>query len=134
VIVVDTIVIAYLFLTSEKSDLAEIALRKDSEWAAPLLWRSELRNVLALYMRKQLLSLAEAQRIMGAAADLMRGREYTAQSSYILHLAATSKCSAYDCEFVTIARDLSIKLVTVDSKILKNFPLIATSLSDYCKS
>jgi len=50
-IVVDTNIIGYLFLSSEQSLLAERALKKDSEWAAPILWRSELRNVLALYMR-----------------------------------------------------------------------------------
>ena len=133
-IVVDTNVIAYLFLTSDKSELAEMALRRDSYWAAPLLWRSELRNVLTTYMRKELLTLAEAQRIMSTAADLMRGREYTATSAHILRLAAMSDCSAYDCEFVAVANDLRINLVTVDNKILKNFPLIATSLSAYCSA
>ena len=130
-IVVDTNVIAYLFLTSDKSELAEKALRKDSDWAGPLLWRSELRNVLALYTRKELLVLAEAQRIMSMAADLMRGREYAAPSAHILRLAAMSDLSAYDCEFVAVAEDLQVNLVTVDSKILKSFPLIATSLSAY---
>ena len=37
---VDTNVIGYLFLSSEQSLLAEQALQKDSEWAAPILWRS----------------------------------------------------------------------------------------------
>ena len=47
-IVVDTNVIGYLFLSSEQSILAEYALKKDSEWTAPIIWRSELRNVQAL--------------------------------------------------------------------------------------
>ena len=51
-IVVDTNVLAYLLITGERSAEAERALRKDPFWAAPLLWRSELRNVLALYMRQ----------------------------------------------------------------------------------
>lgn len=104
-IVVDTNVIAYFFLTSGKSELAEIALRKDSDWAAPFLRRIELRNVLALYMRKQLLNLVEAQRIMSTAADLMRGREYVSASAHILRLAALSDYSAYDYEFVAVAED-----------------------------
>ncbi len=49
-IVVDTNVIAYLYLSNERSQQVERLLEKDSEWAAPLLWRSELRNVLALYL------------------------------------------------------------------------------------
>jgi hypothetical protein len=51
-IVVDTNIIGSLFLSSAQSLLAERALIKDSEWAAPILWRSELRSVLVLYMHK----------------------------------------------------------------------------------
>ena len=54
-IVTDTNVIGYLFLSSEESQLSELALRKGPEWAAPVLWRSELRNVLATYMRKTII-------------------------------------------------------------------------------
>ena len=73
-IVVDTNVIGYLFLSSEQSLSAEQALIKDNEWAAPILWRSEFRNVLALYMRKNLVTLQQAQSIMNGALDLLRGR------------------------------------------------------------
>ena len=51
---------------------AEQALVQDRQWAAPLLWRGELCNVLALYIRKQILSLAEAQQVMGEAIRLYR--------------------------------------------------------------
>ena len=50
-IVVDTNVIAYLFLPGEYTPLAERLLQKDPDWVAPVLWRSELRNVFALYVR-----------------------------------------------------------------------------------
>ena len=51
-VVVDTNVIAALYLPNENSVLAETLLLQDANWAAPALWRSELRNVLALYLRK----------------------------------------------------------------------------------
>ena len=63
-IVVDTNVIGYLYLSSGKSILSEKALLKDSIWSAPLLWRSEMRNVLAYYIRKGFLSLEDAIQIM----------------------------------------------------------------------
>ena len=69
-IVVDTNIIGYLFLSTELSLLAERALKKDSEWASPILWRSELRNVLVHYMRKNLIKLDHAQRIMNSALEL----------------------------------------------------------------
>ncbi|MDT8317651.1 MAG: type II toxin-antitoxin system VapC family toxin [bacterium] len=63
-IVVDTNIIAYLYLSGEHSPLSEELLSRESEWAAPLLWRSELRNVLAHYLLKKLLTLGEAMIIL----------------------------------------------------------------------
>ncbi len=130
-IVVDTNVIGYLYLTGDHAAHAERAFVKDSLWAAPLLWRSELRNVLALYVRKKYLGLPDAQQIMEEALGLMRGREYEVASHQVLGLAAASACSAYDCEFVALARDLDVRLVTVDKQILHQFPDVAISLEKF---
>jgi len=126
-IVVDTNIIAYFYLTGDHSAQVEQALLKDPLWAAPLLWRSELRNVLALYVRKKHLALADAQHVMEEALRLMQGREYEVASHQVLALAATSACSAYDCEFVALAIDLNAPLVTVDRQILDRFPEVAVS-------
>ena len=56
-IVVDTNIIAYLYLPTDLTGQAERLLESDPEWAVPVLWRSEFRNVLALYLRKGLISL-----------------------------------------------------------------------------
>jgi predicted nucleic acid-binding protein len=131
VIVVDTNLIIYLFLTSERTSQAENALRKDPFWAVPLLWRSEFRNVLVVYLRKKLIRLDEAQHIMEEAVRLVRGREYEIASFQVLSLAAASTCSAYDCEFVALAKDLNVPLVTVDKQILAQFPDSAISLEKF---
>lgn len=130
-IVVDTNIIAYLYLNNERSEQVEQLMEKDSEWAAPLLWRSELRNVLALYMRKEILSVKEAQQVMEEASFFMEGREYDVVSFQVLELAASSTCSAYDCEFVALAQELEKILVTDDNKILKEFPDTAVSLDKF---
>ncbi len=62
-IVVDTNVIAYLLLSPPYSKAAEELYCNDSKWAAPRLWRSEFRNVLTLYLRKQLLSVDDTDGI-----------------------------------------------------------------------
>jgi predicted nucleic acid-binding protein len=131
-IVVDTNIIGYLFLSSEQSVLAERALKKDNEWAAPILWRSELRNVLALYMRKNLIKLEHAQYIMDGALELLRGREYEVSSYEVLRLASESECSASDCEFIAAANDLKVPLITVDKELLREFPSVAISLTTFC--
>jgi len=132
-IVVDTNVIGYLFLSSEQSLFAEHALKIDSEWAAPIIWRSELRNVLALYMRKNIIKLEDAQRIMNSALELLRGREYEVSSYEVLSLASESECSAYDCEFIAVANELKVSLLTSDKQLLKKFPAVTISLSDFCE-
>ena len=130
-IVVDTNTIAYLYLTSPWSTQSEQVFLKDPDWAAPLLWRSEFCNVLALYIRKKLLSLEEALWIMEEATNLILGREYTVAPSQILSLASVSKCSAYDCEFISLAKELDVPLVTTDKQILEQFPDVAMALEKF---
>jgi len=131
-IVVDTNIIGYLFLSSERSLLVECVLTKDSDWAAPLIWRSELRNVLALYMRKNIIRLEHAHRIMDGALGLLRGREYEVSSYEVMRFASESHSSAYGCEFIAVANDLKIPLVTVDKQLLSEFPSVAVSLEEFC--
>ena len=133
-IAVDSNIIGYLYLTGARSGQVEQLLHKDAHWAAPLLWRSEFRNVLALYLRKRLLSLDAAREIMDEALNLMLGWEYEVASSQVLSLAAQSSCSAYDCEFVALAQDLGVTLVTVDKQITEQFPRVAVSLDQYLAS
>ena len=130
-IVVDTNVIGYLYLASPHSGQAEQALLKDAGWVAPLLWRSEFRNVLAQYVRQHWLSLEASQQIMTEALGLMEDQEYEVDSNQVLRLVIPSSCSAYDCEFVALAQELGISLVTVDKQLLKDFPMVAMSLAAF---
>jgi hypothetical protein len=59
--VVDTNVVAYLYLPGQHTARAEALLAQDDEWAAPLLWRSEIRNILAGYMRRSTLCFEQAR-------------------------------------------------------------------------
>ncbi len=96
-IVVDTNVIAYVLIPGTHSAKAQAALRKDSDWAAPLLWRSELLNVLALYVRQNQMPLNQAIRLFQASETLMKCREYRVSPTRVLELTAASNCTAYDC-------------------------------------
>ncbi|MBL0943242.1 MAG: type II toxin-antitoxin system VapC family toxin [Hydrogenophaga sp.] len=120
-IVVDTNVIAYLYLPGPYTAAAEALLLTDVDWAAPVLWRSELRNILSTYLRKSLLALEDAYRIQREAEALMADREYEVDSLDVLQLAQSSGCSAYDCEFVVLARRLGTALITQDAKLRQAF-------------
>lgn len=129
-IVVDTNILAYLYLPTDLSPQAEQLLEKYSSWVAPTLWRSELRNVLALYLRKELLTLEQAYAIQTEAEALLAEAEYEVPSLEVLRLVQESNCSAYDCEFVALAKRLNTMLVTADKKILHEFPSLALSLPE----
>lgn len=133
-IVVDSNTIIYLHIHSEKTAFALRALQKDPSWVAPPLWESELRNVLAGYIRRHILKLDDAKQIMKSALQTMEGREILPPSDLVLDLVSESDCSAYDCEYIALARHLNVKLVTADQKILRNFPEIAIDLSAFSGS
>jgi predicted nucleic acid-binding protein len=122
VIVADTNLIVYLYVQGQHTAEAEAVLTRDTSWAAPLLWRSEFRNVLIGLVRRRALPLDDALQIINDAERWMSGREYSVVSHDVLRLADRSGCSAYDCEFVALAEDLGTPLVTTDRAVLKVFP------------
>jgi predicted nucleic acid-binding protein len=131
VIVVDTNLLVYLLVPGEHTPQAERVFAKDSDWSAPRLWRSEFRNSLSVYIRRGSLSLDGALQSMQGAEDLMQGREYEVSSNSVLRLAASSRCSAYDCEFVALAQHLGVPLVTSDGQVLEAFPSVAVSVDTF---
>ncbi len=128
-IVVDSNVLAYLYLPSEYTADAEALLERDPEWAAPVLWRSEFRNILAGYMRRKTLSFDQACNMQNEAEDLLTGSEFEVDSQAVLELVRDSDCSAYDCEFIALATKLNTKLVTMDKKLLRAFRKRAVALA-----
>jgi predicted nucleic acid-binding protein len=124
-IVVDTSVIASLWVPNDMEDLAYQVLRKDPDWAAPLLWRSELRNVMALYLRKNILELSTILQSMQEAEQLMESHAYEVNSIQVLQWVQHSGCSSYDCEFVALADDLGVQLVSFDKQVCREFSGIA---------
>jgi predicted nucleic acid-binding protein len=129
VIVVDSNVVAYLYLPGDYTQKAEALLQDDADWAAPVLWRSEFRNILAGYMRRKKLTFEAARDLQLEAESLLAGAEHEVDSRLVLELVRDSDCSAYDCEFVALAMALGVKLVTMDAKLLKAFPKYAVALS-----
>ena len=128
-IVVDVSVLAYLYLPGPFTSAVEKLLLRDAQWAAPRLWRSEFRNILATYMRKNLLTLEQANDMFKSAEDLLSTNEYEVSSLQVLQLAKDSGCSAYDCEYVALARHLRIPLFTSDKALLKAFPETSMALA-----
>ncbi len=128
-IVVDTNVLAYLYLPGEYTAHAEALLKQDSQWAAPPLWRSEFRKILAGYIRRKTLTLDQALAVQNEAENLLAGSEFEVESHAVLELVKRSDCTAYDCEFIALANKLNTRLVTMHGQLLRAFPERAVALN-----
>ncbi len=114
-IVVDTNVVAYLLL-------------QEPEWAAPPLWRSEWRNVVSHYLRRDLLPFSAALALTQQAEALLSAHEQPVAIEQVLQLVASRRSSADDCEVVAAAQQLGVPLVTADRALLEAFPGVARAL------
>jgi predicted nucleic acid-binding protein len=132
-IVVDANLIAYFSIYTERSTLAEAVCAEDSIWIAPLLWRSEYRAILMKYINHAGMNFETAVSSLRVAEEAIAGREYAVDARKVLELAIESKCSAYDCEYVALAQDLGVPLVTADKQILRAFPKIAVSMEKFAR-
>jgi predicted nucleic acid-binding protein len=130
-IVVDTNIIASLWVPNDVDELVYEVLKKDNDWIAPLLWRSEFRNILSIYLRKSILELPVVLQAIEEAEHMMAANEFDVNTTQVMSLVSDSSCSAYDCEFVALADDLNIQLITFDKKIVREFPDIAISPKEF---
>ena len=99
-----------------------------------MLWRWEFRSALAGYIRRGSLTAATATTICLKAESTMSSNEFRAPPAHVFDLIANSSCSAYDCEFVAVAREQGVRLITADRQILREFPHIAQSLENFLSS
>jgi predicted nucleic acid-binding protein len=121
-IVVDTNVVAYAVLPSDHAEVVRALASRDPEWLAPPLWRSEFRNVLAVAMRVRGLSLARALRAFAEAETLVVETGALPSTKECLEIAERGRVSAYDAEYVCVAAELGLLLVTADRRLARAFP------------
>jgi predicted nucleic acid-binding protein len=131
VIVVDTNVIHYCWVRGQNTEAAQAVRRKDPDWHAPILWRSELRNVLTAYLRRRLLSRIQIAEILSAADRGLVDSEHIIGDDLVLDVVESSTLTAYDAEFVALAGALGVPLVTADKAVIKAFPDRALSMEAF---
>ena len=121
-IVADANIIVYRFIPSSRTDDVISLVNFDAEWAAPILWRSEVRNALSNHMRVGQINKQDAKTMMQLASACLLGGEHAVSDHAVFELVAKSRCSAYDCEYVALAEALGTILVTEDQKLMRAFP------------
>jgi predicted nucleic acid-binding protein len=130
-IVVDTNIIAYLWLDSKRSDLVDAVHGTDPDWIVPRLWRYEFLNVLTSYIRNKNLPIKDALSIWRQALSTFQRSEYESDPEHVVHVSSANRISAYDAQFITLAVQKGVKLVTEHRDLLDKFHGTAISMEDF---
>ncbi len=126
-IVTDCTFITQFFLATPDTDLVRSIAQVEDAWLVPPLWRSEFRSVLRKYVLASKLTLADSLEIIRLAETRLSKSEVEVSSSDVMDLVASSRCSAYDAEYLSLAKTFSVPLVTSDKRLCEAFPPLAIS-------
>lgn len=130
-IAVDVNIIAYLLIAGEKTAEARLVRELDDEWIVPDLWRDEFMNILATYIRQGGTSRESARSLWLAAASLFENRERSADSIATLELAEMHRLSAYDAQYLAVAVEFGVPLITEDRSLLRSTPKNTMTMAEY---
>ena len=132
-IAVDTNVIVPMILTTDATGLIRRLWTHESDWRTPRIWLYEFRNVIATRYRRGLISEQQCFETLISARRMVITSEFESSDDELLRTALRSGCTAYDCEYVVLARRLGSRLVTMDKQVLKAFPEVAISPEDFLR-
>lgn len=131
-IVADANLMVYLYINGAQMPLVQEVHAKDPRWIVPPLWQSEFRNVLSGYIRRGMAPY-KAKQILKDALNALEPHQVAPSSDPMLDLITESDCTAYDCEFLALARQLDVPPVTADKQLPIHIPSLATSLELFAK-
>jgi len=129
VIVVDVSVVFGLVVTRDDYHRLAVAARKrDPDWQAPRLFRSEFRSIAAGHLRRG----ESLRNVLAASANAQLAvLAHEVNDQEVFAVIQESPLSAYDAEYVALARRLGSTLVTTDRQILEHYPDLAVRLQDF---
>lgn len=133
-IVSDTNLIVYLHVESEFTVRARQVQALDPDWVFPPVTRSEATNVLATLTREKWIDATAAGLLLDRVEPLIVAGSRDVPMKAALELAIERGVSAYDAQFVVLARQLGVFLVTEDGKLKKRFPDVAVSMEAFVES
>lgn len=127
-IVVDTNIIAALFLDGRLTASAKALLKRDPDWCTEPLALIEFGNVLATYERAGLASRADAKRYMSAAEAFLAPNLQAVARGDALDTAFGFRITIYDAHFLAVAGAKGQRLITEDVKLRTAAPRLTRSL------
>jgi len=134
VIVADANIIAYWLIEGEFTESARRLRSVESVWAVPTLCRHELLNVLVSYVQHGGMGVDDAQLLWGSAEAFLGSNEYEVNLSAVIPIATEYDISAYDAQYVALAHELGVPLVTEDKRLRRQTPNFVFSIKEYQNS
>ena len=129
-LLVDTNVIAPLFVRSALSDAVEKLRARDSVWRTEPLALVELSNVLATYERAEYISAPVAHECLRRAEAFLSPHFFGVTHEAALELALRYRTTAYDARFLAVADQLGSRLVTEDARLRAAAPELTQSINE----
>ena len=131
-IVADANVVAYLILKGDNNELARAVYSADPEWRLPTLWRHEYLNVLVSAVRFRKTPLATVEAAWNEAQTLFASAEHEVEPKAAVALAVRYGISAYDAQYVALAEEFDVPLVTQDGPLRSACPERTISMQAFC--
>ena len=129
-VLVDTNVIAPLYVRSARSKAVAELFARDSLWRTEPLALIELSNVLISYERASYITAATARECLSRAAAFLQPHFFRVTHEAALDAALRYRVTAYDGRFLAVAQQLGTRLVTEDSKLHSAAPALTQSLAE----
>jgi predicted nucleic acid-binding protein len=124
-IVADVNLVAYLLIQGNFTDDVQALYRQDSDWKLPSLWRHEFLNILSKYAQYDGIAKSKANQLLSNALDRFMSCESPVDYQDALAISVQKGITAYDAQYVSLAKQLGVKLITYDKKIIQTFPKIS---------
>ena len=129
-VVVDTNVIAPLYVRSARTEAVEELFARDAVWRTEPLALIELSNVLITYERSRYITAATARDCLNRAAAFLQPHLFRVSHQAALEAALDYRVTAYDARFLALADQLGSRLVTEDARLRAAAPALTQSLAE----
>ena len=132
-IVADTNLLVYLVVASELTERARQIHGIEPDWIFPPIALSEATNALATLTREKWITPEIAVEALAHIEKRIAAGFRDVSMRAALELAIQKKVSAYDAQFIVLARSLEVHLVTEDGALQNKFPEVAISMEAFAK-
>src|SRR5438445_8517027 len=129
-VIVDTNIIAPLYLRRAGSEAVTELFARDAGWRTEPLALIELSNVLITYERSRYITAATARDCLNRAAAFLQPQLFRVSHQAALDAALRYGTTAYDARFLALADQLGSRLVTEDARLRAAAPALTQSLAE----